>query len=83
MLLGALLGYLFYWSGSLWIPIVAHAFNNGAQVLLAYLHDHQFISFDITSEEPLPITITIVSSFICVLLLWFTWNRFDKKRFIF
>lgn len=28
MLLGALFGYLAYWSGSLWLPIIAHAFNN-------------------------------------------------------
>lgn len=28
MLLGALFGYLAYWSGSLWLPITAHAFNN-------------------------------------------------------
>ena len=28
MILGALFGYLAYWSGSLWLPIIAHAFNN-------------------------------------------------------
>ncbi len=36
MVLGMFLGYLFYWSGNLWYPILAHFFNNGSQVLLVY-----------------------------------------------
>lgn len=35
-LLGVVLGYLFYWSGSLWYPIIGHFFNNGLQVVLVY-----------------------------------------------
>ena len=27
-ILGILLGYMFYWSGSLWLPILAHFVNN-------------------------------------------------------
>lgn len=34
--LGATLGYLYYWTGNLWVPIIAHAFNNAAQVVLIY-----------------------------------------------
>lgn len=37
MLLGALLGYLLYWTRSLWLPIAAHFIFNGAQVLGHYL----------------------------------------------
>lgn len=33
MLLGAILGYMFVWSGSLWLPIIAHFFNNAYQVV--------------------------------------------------
>lgn len=32
MLLGALFGYLFYWSGNLWLPIIAHFLNNSLAV---------------------------------------------------
>ncbi len=35
-LLGALFGYLLVWSGSLWIPIIAHFINNGVIVLAMY-----------------------------------------------
>lgn len=34
VLLGALLGYLFLWSGSLWIPIIVHFVNNALTVIL-------------------------------------------------
>ncbi len=36
MILGALLGYMLVWSRSLWVPVAAHAFNNGIQVLALY-----------------------------------------------
>lgn len=38
MFLGAMIGYLFYWTNNLWVPIVAHLVNNGMQVLVAYFY---------------------------------------------
>lgn len=37
VVLGAALGYLFYWTRSLWAPIIAHFFTNGIQVVAQYL----------------------------------------------
>lgn len=37
MVLGAMLGYLVYWTGSLWPAIIAHFTNNAFAILLAYL----------------------------------------------
>tara|TARA_B110000967_G_scaffold159322_1_gene164896 strand:- start:170 stop:1042 length:873 start_codon:yes stop_codon:yes gene_type:complete len=34
--LGIVLGYLFYWSGSLWLPIIAHFLNNAIAITFAY-----------------------------------------------
>ena len=34
--LGVLLGYLFYWSQSLWLPILAHFINNAQAILFSY-----------------------------------------------
>lgn len=36
-LLGAMLGYLYYWSCSLWLPMLAHFLNNGQYVLASFL----------------------------------------------
>lgn len=38
MLLGAMFGYFFIWSGSLWLPILGHFINNGSVVILSYLY---------------------------------------------
>jgi membrane protease YdiL (CAAX protease family) len=37
MLMGVMFGYLFIWTGSLWIPITMHFVNNGCAVLVYYL----------------------------------------------
>lgn len=37
MLLGGMYGYLLFWSGSLWLPVIAHFVNNGMAVLVYYL----------------------------------------------
>lgn len=38
MLLGAVFGYLFLWSKSLWTPILGHFINNGTVVIASYLY---------------------------------------------
>lgn len=37
LLLGAYFGYLIWWSGSVWVPVIAHAFNNSLVVILSWL----------------------------------------------
>lgn len=44
MLLGILLGYLYVWSGSLWLPVLFHFFNNGFAVLFTFLIQQGVIS---------------------------------------
>lgn len=36
LLLGALFGYLLYWSGSLWLPVAVHTFNNALVVFATW-----------------------------------------------
>ena len=47
MFLGLLLGYLFYYSGSLWTSILMHFFNNGAAVVVSYLQYKGRIDVDV------------------------------------
>ncbi len=53
MVLGAVLGYLYYWTGNLWVPIIAHAFNNGVQVVMIYVMDIDISTFDEQSSDQL------------------------------
>jgi len=43
LLLGALLGYLFYWSRNLWIPIIGHFVNNAFAVVLAFIYPNEML----------------------------------------
>lgn len=38
MFLGGILGYLFFWTQNLWIPIIAHFFLNGIQIIIPYFY---------------------------------------------
>jgi len=37
LILGMMFGYFLYWSGSIWLPILAHFVNNGIAVITFYL----------------------------------------------
>ena len=44
LILGLVFGYLFLWSGTLWLPIVAHFVNNAIPVVGTYLHYYESVS---------------------------------------
>lgn len=52
MMLGALLGYLFLWSRSLWTPIIAHFTNNALAVFLLFMMSKGEISEDLDTFTP-------------------------------
>jgi len=55
MLLGALFGYLYYWSGQLSISILAHFVNNAFQVFLIYFAQSGYVDKDVVeSNDALP-----------------------------
>ena len=61
ILIGAFLGYLYYWSGNLWLPILSHFFNNGVQLTLIYLNQNQITSFDMESTDSAPLPVVFFS----------------------
>lgn len=73
-LLGVMLGYLFYWSGSLWVPIFAHFLHNGVQVLLLYLYQRGAIDTDIEQMESFPPYVTMGAT----ILFFVTLYIFDR-----
>jgi len=48
MLLGVFFGYLFVWSGSLWLPIIGHFINNGVAVIAYFIAQRQNIDIEIS-----------------------------------
>ena len=72
MLLGALFGYLYLWSGNIWVPILAHFVNNGFTVLMVYLYQRRVTTVDIDSTQSVPLLGAVVSFLLTAgLLLYF------------
>jgi membrane protease YdiL (CAAX protease family) len=44
MILGVMFGYLFYWSGSIWVPVFAHFINNSGAIVVSWLSNLGLIS---------------------------------------
>ena len=76
LLLGALFGYLYYWSGNLLIPILSHFFNNSFIVVMLYLNKEEITTIDVESGEALPIPIVIGSAILTVGLLYYIWKHY-------
>lgn len=53
LFLGALFGYLYYWSGNLLMPVLGHFINNGFSLLMRYLYQLGLVSFDSNEAEAL------------------------------
>jgi membrane protease YdiL (CAAX protease family) len=81
MALGAMFGYLLVWTGSMWVPILAHFVNNAMGVLGYYLIDKGTISNDVeelgtgTGQFPL-----VLFSLVSVGLLLFLIHRNSAKK---
>jgi membrane protease YdiL (CAAX protease family) len=79
MFLGALFGYLFVWSGSLWLPILGHFLNNALAVFTAFWYQQQGLSIDkmFESEPSSPALISISLIIFIVSIRYF--YRYTQK----
>lgn len=82
ILLGAYFGYLLWWTGSLWIPILMHALNNSLVVLTTQLGEESVENGEIESvaettmfSEPLLITLSFVVTIFGLYILHRTCKR--------
>lgn len=79
VLLGALFGYLYLWSGNLIIPMFAHFMNNGFSVLMLYLHQLGIVGIDIETTEAAPWPAVIGFSIITFGLMVYLKKLFERN----
>lgn len=82
MLLGGILGYLYYWTGNLWVPIFAHLVNNAVQIVGQYFYQKGMI--DINMDDAIvdvnwPMTLI---AFIVVIGLSYVMIKINKQEHI-
>lgn len=80
MLLGALFGYLYHWSGNLAVPMFAHFTNNSFSVVMIYLRQLGVIDIDIDAPKAAPWPAAVFSALLGAALLYYFKLFYDKKR---
>ncbi len=68
MALGAVLGYLLYWSGSLWLPIIVHFLFNGLQIMVQHLYHQGSLDINLEEVDITPTVGVIVGTFVLLLI---------------
>jgi membrane protease YdiL (CAAX protease family) len=85
MLLGAYLGYLAYYTGSILPSMLAHTFNNGMQVLMVYFNQDMLgMNVDDPKNQKFTVWEIIMSMVLTagtILMVWYLSNRFSQNKF--
>ena len=80
LILGMLLGYMFYFSGSIWIPMLMHFLNNGIVVLIYFLNNKGITSIDVDTFGQTSIPVLIISIVVMIVLFLLSIKYSDKER---
>ena len=79
--LGVLLGYLYYWSKSLWLPILAHFINNAQAVIFSYsLFKIDIGAYSALSEAKVDPMLGLFSFASVSLLLYILYQNLSIKK---
>ena len=79
--LGMVLGYLFYYSGNLWMPIIAHFINNALAILLMYLPFAKKIDTDISQLEKTEFSMIQATVFLIIVLFFiYLYKQINRKE---
>ncbi|ABG57649.1 CPBP family intramembrane glutamic endopeptidase [Cytophaga hutchinsonii] len=79
VLLGALLGYMYVWSGSLLVPILMHFTNNALTLFLLIIYKQGHTTFNPESSEQIPYVFVLVSFTACLAILYNRKKAYDNQ----
>lgn len=77
--LGALLGYLLYFTNNLWVPILAHFFFNGIQVFASYFWSAEMEALEEPTMSIGAVVAAIIASVAMYFLLKLMYEEFKVK----
>lgn len=82
LLLGAFFGYLAVWSGSIWLPVIAHILNNSIAVTIMWLKQRSIEPFDIDTigQGETGLILSIVFTALWIQLIYFRLTKNKKHR---
>ena len=81
LVLGLILGYMFYWSKNLWLPILAHFTNNALAILFTYHFVADKVQIDFLNEEiPVNFSGAFISFLAVALLMYLLYKKSIIKK---
>jgi len=82
LFLGMLFGYLFYWTKNLWLPMLAHFFNNAIAVILIYINDDAVDKINTAGTENESLPLVVFSLISIVIILYFIYRSGKEKHMV-
>lgn len=76
ILLGFVLGYCYFWTRNIWVPIIIHFINNGFQILALYFAGDQIETLEQIETPEVPVW----SAFLSLILLYWVGGQIIKTQ---
>lgn len=80
MLLGAMFGYIYYWTKNLWLSMFAHFVNNGFTLLMVYLYQIKWTKTDIEKVDDVSWQGALSSLLITIVLTAWIYKRSQNQK---
>jgi membrane protease YdiL (CAAX protease family) len=79
--LGLVLGYMFFWSKNLWLPILAHFTNNALAIIFTFHYVADKVQIEFLNEEiPVNISVALISFLAVALLMYLLYKKSSIKK---
>jgi membrane protease YdiL (CAAX protease family) len=81
LILGLSFGYLFFWSGNLWLPVIAHFINNCIPVLMSHFVGWSEFTDKASDLVESQIMILMAAAILCFGVFFYFWSEHRKGLF--
>lgn len=85
LIIGLIVGYAYYWTKSIWVPMLLHFFNNAMPTVALYLGGDNLEAMQSETESPETLQLIIgvgISCFLCYLLVQNIFKQINNQKSI-
>ncbi len=80
LLLGALFGYIYLWTGRLSLAVLSHLVNNGLMVLMVYLYRRKITDINIEDNHSISPMLAAASLLLVVLMMRWLYQKYHVNQ---
>jgi membrane protease YdiL (CAAX protease family) len=79
LILGLSFGYLFFWSGNLWLSIIAHFINNAIPVAMSYFFSWNELNVKAKGFAEKQLLLVVFAAFLIAGVFYYFWSEHRKS----